>query len=46
MNFGTMKNVSHRKKCNKGVTEQQVDPPPILPIKSKHDDKSDRDLKN
>ena len=39
-----MKNVLHWKKWIVLVIEQHVDQPPISMIKSKHDDKSDKDF--
>ena len=39
-----MNNVSHKKTWNTGVTQVHVDPPPIPPIKSKHNDKSDKNF--
>ena len=46
MNTGTMKNVFHKKKCNVGVVQLHVDPPPPPLIKSKHDDKLEKDFVN
>ena len=39
-----MKNVSHKTKWNAGVVLVHVDSPPIPMIKSKHDDKLDKDF--
>ena len=38
----TMKNVSHKKKCNVGTVQVHVDPPPIPLTKSKNDEKLDK----
>ena len=38
-----MKNVSHKKTWNAGVTQVHLDPPPTPLMKSKQDDKSDND---
>ena len=39
-----MNNVSHKKKWNVGVLKVHVESPPTPLIKSKHDDKSDKDF--
>ena len=46
MNTGTMKNVWHKKKCSTGVVKLHVEPPPTSLIKSKHDDKLNKDFEN
>ena len=40
----TMNNVSRKKMWNAGTVQVHVDPPPIPLIKSKNDDKSDKDF--
>ena len=44
MNTRTMKKVSHKKKWDVGVLQLHVEPPRTPQIKSKHDDKSDKDF--
>ena len=41
-----MKNVLHKNKWNVGVVQLHVETPPIILIKSKHNDKSDKDFVN
>ena len=41
-----MKNVLHKNKCNAGVVNFQLDPPPIPLIKSRKYYKSDKDFVN
>ena len=38
-----MMNFSHKKKWNAGTLQVHMDPPPIPTIRSKNDDKSDKD---
>ena len=38
-----MNNESHKNTCNSGMMQDHVETPPIYLIKSKHNDKSDKD---
>ena len=44
MNTRTMNNVPHKNKLNVGSVQLHVEPPLICLIKSKHDDKSEKDF--
>ena len=46
MNTRTMRNASNNKKWNVGVVKLHVETPHITLIKSKHDEKSDKDFVN
>ena len=43
MNTSTMKNFLHQNNWNQGAVQVQVDPPPMLLIRSKNNEKSDKD---